>query len=254
MNKKTILIINPISINLMKGIHNVLITELLDLIILGNRNIINTLCNEINLNINSLQIIDCNNQDEIYEKLKQYSKIKNIFGIIYDDFNEELLLDVYDINSLGYLIDFGIFKKSVLLVRNSNKKDQYYCLNEMINIINNLNFDQLKISIVKSNKEKTNLKAKQIKQILNIQKIDNIDITKIKKCKYNIIIFDDKFKEIEYINKIKNMFLPRIIEIKKASNMFIFDAKNKEFKNIFIQFLFLNKINCLNNKVNTQAI
>lgn len=253
MNKKTILVINPKSLNVMKAIYNTLVANLLDIIILGNRSIIYNLCTQINLNINLLQIVDCNTENDIYYKLKKYKEIKTISGIIVDDLKEEKLLNLYSYYSLCNLIDFGIFKKSVFLIKNTIKMNLLKNISDTIQIINNLNINDINVAII-GDREKALEKRRIIKQGLGLKSVDIIDEAKIIKCKYNIIIFEDKYKEIEYLNYINKLVLPRIIEIKKASNIYIFDANNKEFKNIFLEIVFLNKINSLYNKINSQLI
>ena len=57
-----------------------------------------------------------------------------------------------------------------------------------------------------------------------------------------------------YTNSIINKALVRTVEIRKASNMFIFDAKGKSLKNVFIQLLFISKIDKLSNEVNSKVI
>lgn len=253
MNKKTVLVINPKSINLMKAIYNNLVANLLDIIILGNRTNIYELCVKIHLNINLLQIVDCENENEIYLKLKKYKKIKNISGIIVDGINEEKILNLYSYHSICNLIDFGVFKQSVFLIKNTVKINFLKNIRDTIQLINCLDINNINVAIV-GEREKALEKRRIIKQELGLKSVDIIDENKIIKCKYNIIVFEAKHKEIEYLEKINKLTLPRIIEIKKASNVYIFDANNKEFKNIFLQIIFLNKVNLLYDKINSQII
>ena len=80
------------------------------------------------------------------------------------------------------------------------------------------------------------------------------------KMEKDISYINDSIKEevslykTSYINKINEYILPKVIEINKASNILIFDAKGKKLKNIFFEFLFFSKLNQLNNEFNTQAI
>ena len=85
MNKNTILVINPVSKNIMKAIYNAIIVNLINIIIIGDRKIIYALCIELNINIQLLQIVDCNNIQNLNKKLEEYKLIKNIKGIIIDD-------------------------------------------------------------------------------------------------------------------------------------------------------------------------
>ena len=98
----------------------------------------------------------------------------------------------------------------------------------------------------------------EIKQTLekriSVNKIKIIKENKIKKSKYNIILFDDMINEEKFLKEINNKILQRVIEIKKASNIYVFDAKQKELKIIFLQLLLLSKIDKLIEKINTKII
>lgn len=254
MNKNTVVIINPNSVEIMKAIYNALVSNLLNVIILGNKELIQELCNKINLNINLLKIYNCNDLNDIYNKFRKI-KDKYIFqGIIIDNYEEEQLLNFYNYYTVCTMIDFGVFKKSIFILKNGSKFSMMQNINEIKILCSQLHIDDFNIGIIYSDKDKTYYKRKILREVVGVKNIDVINESKIKKCKYNIILFDDKEKESEYISKLNDMVLPRIINIKKASNIFIFNAKNESFKNIFLQFVFISKTNELITELNTKAI
>ncbi len=134
MKKNQIIVINPISINIMKAICNSLISNLVEIIIIGNREIIKELCYKVNININVFRIIHCNNEKEMLFKLKQYQEKVKIDGIIIDELKEHKYKEIIKCEYLCHMIDFGVFKKSVCLLHNSCK----------VNIINDLTDNLLK--------------------------------------------------------------------------------------------------------------
>lgn len=251
--KKTILIVNPTSLNLIKAIYNILTTNLLEIIIIGNREVIKKLCMQIHLNIDLLQLIEYTDENDIYQKILSCQKNHCVQGIIVDDFVNKQYLKK-ECNYICTMIDFNIFKQSVFIINNTKSNELINKIKETIVLLKQLQISTINVGIVTINKDKVIQRKKQIKNELGIKKVDLITEDKIKKSKYNIIIFEEKYKEIEYINQIHQMVLPRIIEIKIASNIFIFDALQQPFKNLFLQLIFLNKIDLLNNKVNSQVI
>lgn len=251
--KRTILVINPSSVNIIKAVYNALVTNLLDIIIIGDHLVITELCEKVNLNINLLQIIECNDKNEINQKLINYQKNNLIEGMIIDNFDYKSIMRK-DYHYICTMIDFAIFKQSVFIINNYKTSNLIKKISETISLINNLSIDYIKIGIIALNRDKALYRRKQIKKELGIKTVDIINIEKIKKCKYNIIIFEDKYLENEYIKQIKEMILPRIIEIKKTSNLYIFDAKQTSFKNIFFQLVFLSKVDLTNNKINSQIV
>ena len=250
MNKNTVLIINLTSENLMKAIYNAIAINLLDIILIGDRKIIYSLCKNLNYNINLLQIVDCTDKVSLYNIIDKYKNEKNIQGIIIDDKLEGNLFHYIKTNKLCKIIDYTIFNKSIFLIGSNDIKN----LKEVIKIINQLNIYTIKIAIISSNKHKTNSYKDLIRKEINYLKIDVINKNKIKKCKYNIIIFDDKIEELQYINDINNKTLIRIIDIKKTSKTFVFDASNKQLKTIFLQLLFLSKLNSMSFETYTQIM
>lgn len=251
--KKTILIVNPTTLNLIKAIYNILTTNLLEIIIIGNREVIKNLCMQIHLNIDLLQLIEYTDENDIYQKILSCQKNHCVQGIIVDDFVNKQYLKK-ECNYICTMIDFNIFKQSVFIINNTKSNELINKIKETIVLLKQLQISTINVGIVTINKDKVIQRKKQIKNELGIKKVDLITEDKIKKSKYNIIIFEEKYKEIEYINQIHQMVLPRIIDIKIASNIFIFDALQQPFKNLFLQLIFLNKIDLLNNKVNSQVI
>lgn len=254
MKKNTVLVINPNSINLMKAIYNALVSNILEIIILGNKKTIYELSSQINLNIDLLKIIDCNNVNDIYHKMKIIKDKYLIQGIIIDNYDEEQLLNFYSYYSISTMIDFGIFKKSVFLLKGGAKINLVQNIEEIKQLMKQFNIENINIGVVYSNKDKSYYKRKLLKDGLGIKNVDIIDESKIKKCKYNIVLFDDKNNEEQYLNQLKNLVLPRFIQIKKASNIYIFNAKGQNFKNIFLQFIFISKVKELINEFNTKVI
>lgn len=252
--KKSVLVINPKSVEIMKAIYNILVIDALDIIILGNRDYISYLCSQINLNINLLQIIECENEEKISDVIKTYKSIKSINGIIVDGFRYEMLYELFKYREICNIVDFGIFKKSCFLVKNAIDSTYKKNIEETIKLIRSINLNSINTGIVCIDKQKGIMKKKWLKKEFNLKNVDIINKDKIKKCKYNLIVFDDRLTEIEYLNKISSKVLPKVTEINKASNIIIFDANGKVFKNIFLQFMFLSKTSLLNNQINTQAI
>lgn len=251
--KKTILIVNPTNLNLIKAIYNVLTTNLLEIIIIGNRNIINNLCIQIHLNIDLLQLIEYTDENDIYQKIITCQKNHCVSGIIIDEFiNRPLIKN--DCHYICTMIDFNIFKQSVFIINNNKPMELINNIKETMIILRKLQINTINIGLIAISKDKALQRRKQIKNELGVKKVDIITENKIKKSKYNIIIFEEKYKEIEYIKQIHQMVLPRIIEIKMASNIYIFDAHQQSFKNLVLQLIFLNKINLLDYKLNSQVI
>lgn len=254
MNKNTILVINPISKNIMKAIYNAIIVNLINIIIIGDRKIIYALCIELNINIQLLQIVDCNNIQNLKKKLEEYKLIKNIKGIIIDDIPNGTILSSLTSKSICKIIDFGVFDKSVYLIKNTFNIIQIEKIKETIKIINSLNIYEINIGIITSNRKKSMEIKQTLEKRINVNKIKIIKENKIKKSKYNIILFDDMINEEKFLTEINNKILQRVIEIKKASNIYVFDAKQKELKIIFLQLLFLSKIDKLIEEINTKII
>ena len=140
------------------------------------------------------------------------------------------------------------------LLHSSNKVNLKSSLNSIFSLFNILNIENMKIAIVGENKEKISVIKENIKNNFNIDNIDIINLNLINKDNYNIIIFENRQLKESFINQINQYILPKIIEINKASNILIFDAKVKSLKNIFFEFLFFSKIKYLNNEFNPQTI
>lgn len=254
MKKNSVLIINPVSSNIIKAIYNAIVINLLDIIILGDRTIIYTLCKELNLDIEQLQIINLIEINDISFKIEEYIKINEIKGIIIDDNIDGNLIKKIKTKNICNLVDYGVFLKSIFIIKYQNYNVLINNIKETENIMRNLNIFNVKIGIVGNHKTEANNIKKELRKNFNYKKIDIINESKISNCKYNIIIFEDKMEEMIYLNNITNKVLVRRIEIKKASNVYIFDAKGKQFKNIFLQLLYLSKIDNLNNEINTKII
>jgi len=254
MRKNTILIVNPVSKNMMRAIYNATMIKLLDIIILGNKDIIGRLCIELNMNIQLLQIVGYKDNEDLKNKLQKYKSIKEIKGVIFDTLQDKSISYFLKCKSICQIIDYGIFKKSIYLIPNAFSIIQFNKINETIKILNSLNIPIINIGIINSERKKSLKIKKEIECKVKVNSIQIIPEWKIKKCKYNIILFDNKIEEEKYLNRINNNLIQRIIEVKKASNILVFDAKDKETKNIFFQFLFLSKLDILVNEFNTKII
>lgn len=254
MGKNKIIVINPVSLNIMKAICNSFLSNLVEIIILGNKEKIDKLCNKLNISINVFNIIHCNNEKEIVFKLHQYQEKQKINGIIIDDLKEYKYKELFKCEYLCHMIEFKEFKKSMFLLHSSNKVNLKISLNSIFSLFEILNIENIKIAIVGENKEKTSVIKENIKNNFNIDNIDIINLNLINKDNYNIIIFENRQLKESFINQINQYILPKIIEINKASNILIFDAKGKSLKNIFFEFLFFSKIKYLNNEFNPQTI
>ena len=244
--KKTVLVINPKSIDIMKAIYNILVINALDIIILGFRQQIQVLCEMVNLDINLLQIIDCNNEEEIIKSYVKYKSVKEINGIIVDGINKDILYKKIKCNEVCTLVDYGMFKKSCFIVNNTLDKNFSNNIMETIILLKSF-INKINIGFVCLDNNQASMKKKWLKEEFGIKKMCCLKVNKIKKCKCNMIIFDDQLMEKEYINKIKKSICIKATEINKASNIIIFDANGKVFKNIFMQFMFLSKTALLNN-------
>lgn len=243
--RKTVLVINPKSIDIMKAIYNILVINALDIIILGVREKIQKLCEEVNLDINLLQIIDCDNEEDIIKSYDKYKSIKDIKGIIVDGIKKDILYKKMKCNQICTLVDYGMFKKSCFIVNNTSGKNLSCNIIETIILLKSFT-SKISIGLICLDNTKATLKKKWLKEEIGIKKIYFMKKEKIKKCKCNMIIFDDELMEKEYINKIKKSICIKSTEINKASNMIIFDANGKVFKNIFMQFMFLSKTTLIN--------
>lgn len=251
MKKNIVIIINPMSKNIMKAIYNALIINLIEIIIIGDRKIIYSLCIELNLNIEILQIVDVLEIKDINIKIEEYKKIKEIKGIIIDDCKNGNIIKEIKTNYICNLVDFGVFLKSVYIV-NSNKYESN--IENIINITKGLNILNNNIGIVMGEKSRTIELKKKLRKKMIANKVDIIYQKRISKCKYNIILFESRLMERQYLNLLKEKVLVRNIEINKASNIYIFDAKNKSLNSIFLQLLFLSKIQDASDEVNTKIV
>lgn len=238
-NKNTILVVNPTKLNVMKAICNAIVANILDIIILGNRLVIESLCKELRFNINLLQIIDCEYEEDIYFKLNQYKDISNIIGIIYDDLDDFKIKTILNYKPVCHMVNFGEFNKSIFLLNNYNENDS---LDEVMDMLSRFNIFYISIGLVYVDKEKANQKKQNIKAKYSIRKINIIDTNKIKKCNNNVIIFENKILKSAYLSSINSVTLTRIIEIRETNNEYIFNIKGLKLKNIFFIFLFLSKV------------
>ncbi len=252
--KYKIIVVNPVSTNIMKAICNSLIANLVDIIIIGNREKIQKLCDRVNINICILRIIHCNNEKEIVFKLKQYQEKAKVDGIIIDELKEYKYKELLNCDYLCHMIDFNVFKKSVCLLHEGNKINLNNQLLSIIALLNKLNIRNIKIGIVSQEQDKALNIRNNIKKNMKINNVEIINYELIEKCNYNIIIFANKQLKLSFISRIEEYTLPKVVEINKASNILIFNASGKSLKNIFFEFLFLSKINQLNYEFNTQAI
>ena len=116
MKKNNIIIINPVSINLMKAICNAMMSNIVNIIIFGNTNIIKQLCNKLNISISLFRIIQCNTENEILFKLQKYQECIPIHGIIIDELRDIKIKEKLKYNTICHMIDFGVFKKSIFVI------------------------------------------------------------------------------------------------------------------------------------------
>lgn len=252
MKKNTIVVINPVSVNVIKAIYNCVVSNILNIIILGNKNIIYEICNNLNINTHFFTIIDCLNEKEIIKNLFICIKEYELKGIILDEVKNSKIKDELNCKQICHIIDYGIFKKSVFLINDNTKTNIVDTINDIREILCSLDISNFNIGLISYEKEKSIIKRKYLKEQLHTNNVDIIDLNRIKK--YNIIIFGNKQLKSNFIKKIDEMILPRIIEINKASNIYVFDAKGKKFKNIFFEFVLLSKIDKLYYEFDTQTI
>ncbi len=251
MKKNTIIVINPISINVLKAIYNCIVSNILNIIILGNKKNIQQVCDRINININFLFIVDCNNDKEVLSNISKCLNHYEISGIILDDVKNMKIKEELCCEEICHIIDYGVLKKSVFLINDNNKNSIIDSINQIKDILFSLDINNYNVGLISYEKEKAMIKRKYLKQELNINDVDIIDISRIKR--YNIIVFSNKQLKNTFIKQIDQMVLPRIIQINKASNIYLFDAKGKKFKNIFFEFVLLSKINKLCYEFNSQT-
>lgn len=254
MIKNNIIVINPTSVNTMKAICNAIISNIVNIIIFGDKEKIKVLCNKLNISIGILRIIQCSTEKEIVFKIQKYQEQVTIKGIIIDEIKDNKIKEQLKCIPLCHIIDFGVFRKSVFILNYHNKDNIINSLNDIFTLMNKLNIKEINIGLISCNKEKAIERRKHLKEVLQINTVDIIDFERIKKGYYNIIIFETKQLKQTYINQINELVLPRIIEINKASNTIVLDAKGKKFKNIFFEFVLLSKLELLNDKIYSQTV
>lgn len=248
MNK--IIVINPKSTNMLKAIYNATIIKLVDIIVFGNIKEMEFVCKQINLNTNLLTIIDCPNEETIYRKIKEFKGMNHVDAIIYDNVSKQIE-SVLNVECKFHLINYGIFHKSVFLI--DNKTTQLTNIQKTIEFMNRLGIESKTLGIVTDNKEIFNTKRKWYKNEYNFKNVEMIDTTKINKCKNNVILFDSENLKKDFLKELKLQIIPRYLEIKKASNQIVIDAKGMELKNIFLGIILTSKLNA-NHKINAQAM
>ena len=239
MQKNNVVIINPKSINVMKAVCNAVMLDIVDIVIFGNKDIIKSLCEELNFNSNLLNIIECNNEKEILSKFDNYKNNFIIDGVILDDIKNIKIKSCLRSKTICHVVDFGVFKNSVYLIDRFNK---IKIVGEMLH---ELNIYDIKVGVVYNDPNCKN-------EILT-GNIRFIDMDEIMSCEYKIILFESQELKEQFINKVEQLTLPRVAEIKKASNMYVFDAFGKQFKNIFFELVFISKLTTLNSKINAKT-
>lgn len=248
MNK--IIVVNPKSTNMLKAIYNATMIKLVDIIIFGDLKKLELSCKQINLNTNLLTIIDCPTDQIVFKKLKEYKGMNLINAIIYDNISKQIE-SVLNVESTVHLINYGVLNKSVFLI--NNKTTQLTSIQKTIELMNSIGIENKSLGIVTKNEEIFMNKRKWYKKEFNFKNVDMIEVQSIQKCKDNIILFDSDIEKQEFLKELKMQLLPRYIEIKKASNHIVFDAKGMELRNIFFGIILISKLNA-NQKINAQAI
>lgn len=248
MNK--IIVINPKSTNMLKAIYNATIIRLVDIIIFGNIKDMELVCKQINLKTNLLTIIDCPTEESIYRKIKEFKGLNKVDVIIYDNVSKQIE-SVLNVESKFHLINYGVFYKSVFLI--DNRTTQLINIQKTIEFMNILGINDLSLGIVTKNEEIFNTKRKWYKNEYGFKNVEMLETSKIGKCKDNVILFDSEIEKKEFLKELKMQIIPRYLEIKKASNHIVIDAKGMELKNIFLGIILASKLDA-NHKINAQAI
>lgn len=248
MNK--VIVINPKSSNMLKAIYNATMIKLVNIIIFGNLKELKMLCKQINLNTDLLTIIDCENDSTVFKKIKEYKGLNLVSAIIYDNINKQIE-SILNVECTFHLINYGVLYKSVFLI--DNKTTQLTNIKKTIDFMSLLGIESKSLGIVTKNEEIFMTKKKWYKKEYNFKSVEMIDTSKINKCKNNVILFDSEIEKRDFLKELKLQIIPRYLELKKASNHIVFDAKGMELKNIFFGIILISKLNT-NYKVNAQAI
>ncbi len=247
--RNKIIVVKPKNNNLFKAMYNALMVKLIDIIVLSDLKSVRSKCERMNFNPDLLTIVNCENDYTIFKKLKDLSKSHLIKGIIYDDIDHQIE-ETIKVTSSFNIINYGVFNKTVFIV--NNMENQMTNITEIEDLLDSLNINSCSLGIVTNNELIFSEKRKWFKKQLPLKNVERITQDKIAKCKNNIVLFDDPNEKKEYIKELKYQIIPRYLEIKKASNILMFDAKGMELKNIFYIFILCNKLTT-NNKINTQV-
>ena len=124
MIKINIIVINPTSVNTMKAICNAIISNIVNIIIFGDKEKIKVLCDKLNISIGILRIIQCSTEKEIVFKIQKYQEQVAIKGIIIDEIKDNKIKEQLKCIPLCHIIDFGVFRKSVFILNISPKTPQ----------------------------------------------------------------------------------------------------------------------------------
>lgn len=247
--RNKIIVVKPKNSNLFKAMYNALMVQLIDIIVLSDLQSVNKICDRMNFNPHLLTIVNCENDVIIFKKLKDLSKSSLIQGIIYDNIDSQIE-ETIKVSTTFNVVNYGGFNKTIFIV--NNRENQMTNITEIKNVMANLNINNCSLGIVSKNELIFSEKRKWYKKQFLLKNVERINTDNISKCKNNIIIFDNQDEKKDYIKELKYQIMPRYLEIKKASNILMFDAKGMELKNIFYIFILCNKLTT-NNKINTQV-
>lgn len=247
--RNKIIVVKPKNSNLFKAMYNALMVQLIDIIVLSDIQSVNKICDRMNFNPHLLKIVNCENDAIIFKKLKDLSTSLLIQGIIYDNIDSQIE-ETIKVSTTFNVINYGVFNKTIFIV--NNMENQMTNITEIKNVMANLNINNCSLGIVSNNELIFSEKRKWFKKQFLLKNVERITTENISKCKNNIIIFDNQDEKKDYMKELKYQIMPRYLEIKKASNILMFDAKGMELKNIFYIFILCNKLTT-NNKINTQV-
>lgn len=233
-----IIIIRPLSKNIYKAISNVLTLKMIDVVLVGNKDIIKIMLKENNIDISICEIIDLTNYGEIEDVINKLSKKRVIKGIVHDGAN---IMD-YKVTSKYYIINKGSYQKQLYIV----SKD-YFLQNNILEEINNSPLNR-KLGIVAEEKQDY---LDFISRNKGKYRYKQLTSKCIYKSKYNVLVFLNNNQMNEYIKEVNDDIKARVIEVKKTSSIQFVDAFMNNFKNCFYSFVYLTKSSFHNTHINS---
>ncbi len=246
--KNIVVVIAPYDKNMLKAIFNAMVIDLINIVVVGAKTQIVSLCQSIHLNANLLEIVDCSEEKNINNEVQKILNEQNVQGIVYGHYEnlvaEKILKPEFEVEILNFTIC-----KQLLFIANcyqgDNNKitDKKDFILETKKVMNDLMIYNHTIGLVTEDKNKVmEMEKKVLKKTLCNCKIDIISTKQIFKGKHNLIVFKNNDASTIFTETAKMSMQVKSIKIKKASNYYLVDAFEKDFKDIFFAFILLSKI------------